>query len=108
MSTATAIKKVHVGEPPAAAPAQLDAERMSVRALAFLVAPLLALIVVIRHFGIESKAFANLAVLAFSGFLVHYFLPLRYRLPFFGLLSLAGIGLVLGVGQAAWIVGIGA
>jgi hypothetical protein len=36
-------------------------------------------------------------LLAFAGFAIHAFLPLRYRLPFFLALSLAGIALVLGV-----------
>ena len=39
------------------------------------------------------------ALLGFAGFAVHYFLPLRWRLPFFVALSLAGIVLVLGCGE---------
>jgi D-alanyl-lipoteichoic acid acyltransferase DltB (MBOAT superfamily) len=65
------------------------------------------LALVLRQFQIESGAFIRLALLAFAGFAIHAWLPLRYRLPFFLALSLAGIVLVLGVANAAWIVGIG-
>ena len=64
------------------------------------------LLFVIYYFKLESQAFFHLAVLASGGFLVHYFLPLRYRLPFFFALSLAGLGLVLGW-QAGWLIALG-
>lgn len=63
--------------------------------------------VVLRQFQIEGPAFLRLWLLALAGFAVHALLPLRYRLPFFLALSLAGIALVLGMTQAAWLVGIG-
>ncbi|MEP6997526.1 MAG: hypothetical protein ABI900_07750 [Betaproteobacteria bacterium] len=66
---------------------------------------LLALL--LRQFQIESAAFIRLALLAFCGFAVHALLPLRYRLPFFLALSLAGIVLVLDIVNSLWIVGIG-
>ena len=66
---------------------------------------LLALL--LRQFQIESAAFIRLALLAFCGFAVHALLPMRYRLPFFVALSLAGIVLVLDVINSVWIVGIG-
>jgi D-alanyl-lipoteichoic acid acyltransferase DltB (MBOAT superfamily) len=65
------------------------------------------LTLVLRQFQIESGAFLRLALLAFVGFAIHALLPLRYRLPFFLALSLAGIALVLGLGHGAWLVGIG-
>ena len=65
------------------------------------------LMLVLRQFQIESAAFLRLSLLAFAGFAVHALLPLRYRLPFFLVLSLAGIGLVLGIGHGAWLLGIG-
>ena len=61
----------------------------------------------LRQFQIESGAFLRLWLLAFGGFAVHAVLPLRYRLPFFLLLSLAGIVLVLGFGNAVWLIAIG-
>jgi hypothetical protein len=80
-----------------------------ITALNFLVvlAQLGLFVLVLRQFQIESSAFIRLALLAFAGFTVHAWLPLRYRLPFFLVLSLAGIVLVLGIANAAWIVGIG-
>jgi alginate O-acetyltransferase complex protein AlgI len=75
--------------------------------LLLILAQLGLLMLVLRQFQIESAAFLRLSLLAFVGFAVHAMLPLRYRLPFFLALSLAGIGLVLGVGHGAWVVGIG-
>jgi D-alanyl-lipoteichoic acid acyltransferase DltB (MBOAT superfamily) len=76
--------------------------------------PLMAILVqlgllalVLRQFQIESGAFLRLVLLAFAGFAVHALLPLRLRLPFFLLLSLAGIVLVLGFENALWLVGLG-
>ena len=65
------------------------------------------LILLFRQFAIESGAFIRLAVLAFAGFGVHALLPMRLRLPFFVLLSLAGIVLVLNPGNAASLVAVG-
>lgn len=65
------------------------------------------LILLFRQFSIESAAFIRLAVLAFAGFAVHALLPLNLRLPFFVLLSLAGIVLVLNAGNAVSLVAIG-
>jgi len=62
---------------------------------------------VLRQFQIESAAFRRLFLLVFCGFALHALLPVRYRLPFFLLLSLAGVGLVLGPENAAWLVIIG-
>jgi len=68
----------------------------------------LALVLLLfRQFQIESAAFLRLSVLAFAGFAIHAVLPLSYRLPFFVLLSLVGIGLVMGVENGMWLVGIG-
>ena len=59
------------------------AETVSLWKLACLLAPLAAVSLLVSHFGLESKAFFYLSVISFSGFAVHYFLPLPYRLPFF-------------------------
>jgi len=73
-----------------------------------IVAVQLALVLLLfRQFQIESAAFLQLSLLTFAGFAIHAFLPLAYRFPFFALLSVAGIGLVLGIGNGAWLVGIG-
>jgi putative solute:sodium symporter small subunit len=58
-----------------------------------------------REYGVA--AFRLLSVLAFAGFVVHAFLPLSARLPFFAGLSLLSIPLTLGLVNGAWLVGIG-
>lgn len=63
--------------------------------------------IVIRQFQIESSAFLRVALLSFAGFVVHALLPQRFRLPFFLLLSIAGIAVVFGIHDGAWLVGIG-
>src|SRR5262245_12964785 len=82
-------------------------EQISVGKFLIVAAQLGLLALVLRQFQIEGGAFLRLALLAFAGFAVHAYLPLRWRLPFFLVLSLAGIVLVLGAGNAAWLVSIG-
>jgi len=66
------------------------------------------LALVVRQFQLENQAFySNIMLLTFYGFLVHYFLPNRYRLPFFLLLSLAAIAGIFGFANSAWLIGIG-
>jgi D-alanyl-lipoteichoic acid acyltransferase DltB (MBOAT superfamily) len=81
--------------------------RISLTRFLFVLAQLGLLTLVLRQFQIENAAFLRLALLAFAGFAVHAFLPLRYRLPFFLVLSLAGIALVLGAANGAVLVAIG-
>jgi hypothetical protein len=91
---------------PAAGPLS-QRDKLSLGEYALVAVQLALLAVVIRQFQIESSAFLRVALLAFAGFAVHAFLPLRYRLPFFVLLSFTGIWLVLGLGSGLWLVGIG-
>lgn len=84
-----------------------QAGRVRVREFLSVIVQLGLLMLVLRQFQIESSAFLQLALLTFAGFVVHAVLPMPYRLPFFLLLSLAGIGLVLGMANAAWLIGIG-
>ena len=66
------------------------------------------LVFVIREFGLVNEMFhQKIMGLTFLGFLTHFFLPFRYRLPFFMLLSFAGILLVLGLYKGVWLIGIG-
>jgi hypothetical protein len=69
----------------------------------------LALIVLAIHlFQIEShRPLRAVMALALGGFLVHAWLPLRYRLPFFCLLSLASVVVLLGWRDGAWVLGLG-
>jgi D-alanyl-lipoteichoic acid acyltransferase DltB (MBOAT superfamily) len=66
------------------------------------------LVLLIRHFNLVSPVFCHQIIfLTLYGFLLHYFLPLRYRLPFFLFLSLSGIVFIFGFVQAGWLIGIG-
>jgi len=59
---------------------------------------------VMRAFQIETPAFYQLLVpLIVFGFVVHHLLPARHRLSFFVALSVAGVVLVLGWLNAAWL-----
>lgn len=65
------------------------------------------LILIIMKFQLQNQRFLDLLVLAWAGFTVQHFLPLRFRMPFFAAISMGGIGVVLGVTSGAWLVGIG-
>lgn len=65
------------------------------------------LVLLFRQFAIESAAFVRLAVLAFAGFTVHAVLPMSLRLPFFLLLSLSGILVVLNPGNGLALIAVG-
>jgi hypothetical protein len=76
---------------------------IEVREFLIIIVQLGLLMLVLRQFQIENSAFIRLALLTFAGFVVHAVLPMPYRLPFFLVLSLAGIGLVLGVINGLWL-----
>lgn len=62
---------------------------------------------VMRMSYLEHQAFyTNVMLLTLYGFIIHYFLPLPYRLPFFILLSLGAIFGVFGLADGAWLMGI--
>lgn len=66
------------------------------------------LVFLASQFQVENRVFyEKIMPLAFCGFLIHYFLPQRHRLPFFIVLSLGGICLALGFPNSLWLVGIG-
>jgi len=66
------------------------------------------LVLVVRQFQLENQAFYDkIMPLAFGGFLIHYFLPQRYRLFFFVVLSVVGIYAALGFPNSLWLIGIG-
>ena len=64
-------------------------------------------VLVIRQFQIESSAFLRVFLLATAGFAVHYFLPRTWKLPFFVLLSLASILMIMGAVTGLALIGIG-
>jgi hypothetical protein len=65
-------------------------------------------LLVIWQFQIESRTFFRIGMLGAGGFVVHSLLPLRYRLPFFALLSLAGVLLALGPLDGIAVIALGA
>src|SRR3954447_13541290 len=88
----------------------LRTERIEIRNLLRFLIMLIqlgAIVVILRQFQIESRAFREVAVLAFIGFAVHYFLPQKFRLSFFAALSIASVILILGMVNAAWLLGFG-
>ena len=75
-------------------------------------------LVLVDQYDLISTAFKHLGVLAWVGWSLHYFLPQKYRLAWFVLLSLAGIEVVFGFNssgqwsadgltQGAWIIALG-
>jgi alginate O-acetyltransferase complex protein AlgI len=68
---------------------------------------LLLLAILANRYNLESPAFLQLTKLAFAGFVVNHLLPSSWRMPFFMMLSLAGIVVVLDWQQATWLVGVG-
>ena len=84
-----------------------DCDRRDYVRFSLLLLQLGGIAAVVHLFQIESTAFFQLMLLTVAGFGIHYLLPFRHRLPFFLVLSISGIVLVLGVVSAAWVVGLG-
>ena len=86
----------------------LTLDKLQISKFLSIVVQLGLLLFVVRLFRLENQAFYhNLMLLTFYGFLIHYFLPSHYRLPFFLLLSLATIAGILGFVNSIWLIGIG-
>ena len=65
------------------------------------------IILVIDRWQLESVSLVRLLELAFAGFVIHHLLPLRFRLPFFALLSLTATVIIIGqIGPQTWIGGL--
>lgn len=60
------------------------------------------LVVLLTRFNLENQAFQDVARIAFAGFLVHHFLPAKWRMAFFLALSLGATTYVLGLDQRQW------
>lgn len=66
------------------------------------------LVLVIRQFQLISLPFYHyVTLLTFFGFIIHYFLPINFRLPFFLFLSIVGIAIIFGFQNGVWMVAIG-
>jgi hypothetical protein len=83
-------------------------DRLQISKFLSTVVQLALLVFVVQLFQLENQAFYHdLMLLTFYGFLIHYFLPSNYRLPFFLLLSMAAIAGILGFVNSLWLIGIG-
>src|SRR5262245_34012662 len=90
---------VEVPAPPAMVPFfQRDMIRMVGSALQFGL-----LVYIIRLFAFEGPLLGDVATLAWVGFVIHHFLPTRWRLPFFAALSVASVFVAVGL-QFGWVV----
>ena len=49
------------------------------------------IVVVLDFWQLESQLLARVMWLAFAGFIIHHLLPVRFRLPFFAMLSLVAV-----------------
>jgi len=86
----------------------LTLDKLQIRKFLSTVVQLGLLVFVVRLFHLENQAFYhNLMLVTFYGFLIHYFLPSHYRLPFFLLLSLATSAGILGFVNSIWLISIG-
>ena len=67
------------------------------------------IVMVVGYWQLESLPLARLMALAFAGFVIHHLLPVRFRLPFFAMLSLVAV--ITGVGHfgpniwRSWLIG---
>jgi hypothetical protein len=94
----------------------LPPRRSSVRRYASGLAPFVAvvaqfglIVMAVNYWQLESLSLSRLMQLAFVGFVIHHLLPLRFRLPFFAMLSLLAVITVVGHfgpnGWRAWLTG---
>lgn len=65
------------------------------------------LILLIQQYQLESRAFLRVIKIALAGFAVHYFLPGRWKLPWFAALSLVATIVALGVPAGGLLIGAG-
>jgi len=101
-SVATAARDDHASR------AHVAVDARQLRGMAWIAAQAVGLGALLYLLRIESPAFYERVVpLAIGGAIVHHVLPMRWRLGFFALLSIAAIWVVFGVVQGTWIVGIG-
>jgi hypothetical protein len=62
------------------------------------------IVLVVNHWQLEGLPLIRLMQLALVGFVIHHLLPLRFRLPFFAMLSLASVITIVGqMGPRVWL-----
>jgi hypothetical protein len=85
----------------------LERSKPDIGRFAMLVIPLALLLAVFKVYRLEQPAFFTLACIVFGGFVVSYWLPLRYKENFFILLSLAGAYVLLDPAVATLLIASG-
>lgn len=75
--------------------------------LGIIVIELTLVAVAVRLLNVESPAFETVLTLACGGFLIHHFLPIPWRIPFFAALSVATVPLVFGWEAGTWLLAFG-
>ena len=85
-----------------------DAPALSLPAFGAVAAQLGLVLFAMHLFQVETATgFNRLFPLILGGFVVHAWLPMPLRMPFFVALSFAGIATIFGITNTAWLVGIG-
>lgn len=65
------------------------------------------MVLIVEYWQLESLSLTRLMQLAFVGFVIHHLLPHRFRLPFFAMLSLLAVIIVVGqIGPKTWVAGL--
>src|SRR5215472_3585689 len=74
-------------------PGRTSIESHAVRMAQFLavIAQFGLIVMLVNYWQLESLLLARLMALAFVGFVIHHLLPVRFRLPFFAMLSLFAV-----------------
>jgi D-alanyl-lipoteichoic acid acyltransferase DltB (MBOAT superfamily) len=87
---------------PAGSAESREAEPRSILAWFAIAGQLALFIALVYLLKLETYALIRVLLVALAGWCVHYFLPRRYRLPFFVLLSFAAIAAVFGYHGPDW------
>src|SRR4029450_3962183 len=86
-----------VGKARASQPKSLAQHAAGVAPFVAIVVQFGLIVLVMRDWQLENALLYRVMDLAFVGFIIHHLLPLRFRLPFFAMLSLVAI--VFGLGE---------
>ena len=93
----------------AAAPGRYSRRRYAAELLPFfaVVTQFALIVLLVDYWQLESLSLARVMQLAFVGFVIHHLLPQRFRLPFFAVLSLVAVIVVVGqMGPKTWMDGL--
>ncbi len=83
------------------------ARRADLLAVVFATAQLALFVLIIKIYRIEARPFRVVFAMASCGFVVHHFLPQKFKLPFFVLLSAATMAVTLGWVNALFVIATG-